>query len=155
MRVGLHMGLISTVYLCTWTARGSSMPALFTLKKTSAFWSNRQQGFQPISRRTVYRSCNTLAWSVHQSWHNWCLFLLSPSFTCLHQVLLLHQVPLQPVCPPHQLQRQQEEQGVHTQHGWDSLPGTQVVCARIHFVCSFIALLYCIHTFADAEYVRT
>ena len=30
------------------------MPALFTLKKTSAFWSNCQQGFQPISRRTVY-----------------------------------------------------------------------------------------------------
>ena len=54
MRVGLHMGLISTVYLRTWTAMGSSISALFTLKKTSAFWSNRQQHFQPISRRTVY-----------------------------------------------------------------------------------------------------
>ena len=154
MRIGLHMGLISTVYLRTWTARGSSMPALFTLKKTSAFWSNRQQGFQPISRRTVYRSCNTLAWSVqYQSWHNWCMFLLSPSFACLHQVLLLHQVPLQPVCPPHQLQRQQEEQGVHTQHRWDSLPGTQVVCVHIRFVCIFIP--YFIVYILDAEYIHT
>ena len=44
-----------------WTAKGSS---IFALKKTRAFWSKRQQGFQPVSswyRRTVcctYEYCS-------------------------------------------------------------------------------------------------
>ena len=71
---------------CVRTVKGSSVPEdqcileradnlQGALKKTSAFWPEHWQGYQPVSswyRRTLYRSCNSQ--------------LRSPHFTCVRTV---------------------------------------------------------------------